>query len=507
MTVEVWRFSRTALGHENAALLHLARQLEALNEHFLIIANPVINGHELDGLILKHDMVFVVEFKKVCGPVTGGPRGPWTALCEDGALLPLNEGRADNPFQQVQHAYFAALNFLKANQGAFLTASEAAVTDFKKLKNVLILDPEYDEQASNIDLGKEAWKIIVVGLHNDVADPFLAHWHEKINLTAEQMRIIARDVLCCQLDEDVMRLIHSEEPESAAPTEHAALLEPLQPAPEIHHQETLEACFDRPPTPRRLVEALPVPVDRLKKVSRAVLGRAQETAKAVGEKIGEVQAQQYAAHQVDFDQLLDALRRAAEKSLHHLHPNTFVANYYAVRLDPPAFAYIEALLERYQLQAETQLYDYVEQQGYELEPKHRPIMVRIERNDDPKCPLIEVRADYRKAKPVARIEGPHEQLRDLFPGESLVIGRGVKTDFRVCDEHENPVVSRMHCVISVAQDGSSIVIQDYPESPSTNHLFVNGTQVSAVALADGDIILLGQNKRGEEGPTLRVRFY
>lgn len=507
MTVEVWRFSRTGFGHENAALLHLARQLEPLGEHFLIIANPVLGGRELDGLILKHDMVFVVEFKKVCGPVTGTLCGPWAALQEDGTLLPLNEGREENPFQQVQHAYFAALNFLNANKGAFLTDSEAAVTDFKKIKNVLILDPEYDEQNSDIQLGKEAWKMIIVGLHNDVTDPFVAQRHEKINLTVEQMRIIARDVLCCHLNEDIIRLLHPESRAEVTPSQHIVLREPLDPAPEIHHQETVEARFDQPAMWHQSAVSLPPAVAQLKKASRAALNRAQETLKTVEEKIEGAQAQQYAAHRVDFEQLLDALRREAEKSLHHLPPNTYVANYYTVRLDPPAFVYIEALLERYQLQAEAQLYDYIEQEGYELEPKHKPLTVRIERNDDPKAPLMVVHPEYRPAKPVARIEGPQGQARDLFAGEVVLIGRGVRAEFRITDEHENPVISRQHCLIMVANDGNSVTVQDYPDAPSTNHLFVNGAQVSAATLVDGDIILLGRNKRGEEGPTLRVRFY
>lgn len=504
MTVEVWRFSRTGFGHENAALLHLARQLEPLDEHFVIIANPVLNGQELDGLILKRDMVFVVELKKVCGPVTGGVRGPWTALQEDGALLPLNEGREDNPFQQVQHAYFAALNFLNAHKDAFLTQSEAAVIDFKKIKNVLILDPEYDEQASNIQLGKEGWKIIIVGLHNAVADPFVTQRHERIALTAEQMRIIARDVLCCYLDEDFARLLRPESEAQSAPPDHYLLLEPLAPVPEIHHRETEEARFIRPAAPRVLTG---LPVEQIKETSRAIVGRARATWKVVGERIEEVQAQQHAAHQVDFEQLLDTLRQAVEKSCHYLPPNTYVANSYTVRLDEPAFAHIKALLERYQVHAETQLYDYIEQQGYELEPKHKPLMVRIEQNADPKAPLIVVIPEYREAQPVARLEGPQGQHRDLFAGDSVVIGRGVRVDFRVTDENENPVVSRQHCLITVAQDGSRVTVQDYPDAPSTNHLFVNGTQVSSAPLVDGDILLLGRNKRDEEGPTLRVRVY
>lgn len=503
MSVEVWRFARTGFSHENAALLHLARQLEPLNEHFLIIANPVLGGQELDGLIFKQDMVFVIEFKKVCGPVTGTLRGPWTALCDDGALLPLNEGRDENPFQQVQRAYFAALNFLNANRDTFLTASEAAVTDFKKIRNVLILDPEYNAEASHIDLGKEAWKLIIVGLHNEVADPFVTQRHEKINLTPEQMRTIARDVLCCAPDEDFARLLHSETQTEAATPEAFILLEPFETAPDIHHRETLEARFDSPVAPRKPVD-LSVPVQRVRDFSRTLLDQAQETKKVLAEKLEEERARQYAAHRVDYEELLDALRQAAEKSVHSLPPNTYVANYYAVRLDPPAFEHLAELLERYQLHAETQLNDYIIQQGYELEPKHKPMTVRIERDDAPKAPRIEVQAAYRPARPVASLEDPHGQSRELFPGDSIVIGRGATVDFRVCDERERPVVSREHCRIIAAADGKKVAVHD---NDSTNHLYVNGVRVTVAALNDGDVLLLGRNQRDEEGPTLRVRVF
>ncbi|MBN2006440.1 MAG: DUF3662 domain-containing protein [Anaerolineae bacterium] len=488
MSVEVWRFNRTGFGHENAALLYLARQLDALSEHFLIIANPVLGGHELDALIFKRDMIFVVEFKSANGPVTGDLYSPWMVKQADGTTLPLNEGRDDNPFWQVQHAYSAALDFLNANKTAFMTPSEIATTDFKKIKNVLIFDPEYSETASDIQLGKEAWKLKIVGLHNNVVDPFFTLRHEKINLTAEQMQMIARDILCCRLDEDMAQLLHPAEQTESTSSEDPTLSLPLEEAPDIYAEEVSgmpQADIGKPN-----------PVEVLKQGWQAL----REQAVKGKEALRREQERWYAANPVDFEQLLDQLRQAADRSVHYLPPDTLVANVYMVRLIPSSFERLEQLLKQYETRLEAQLLDYFAQQGYR--PAHRPVTVHIEKGDGSK--QIVVTAKIQALPPTVRIEGPRGQSRDLYPGDTLTIGRGKTVDYRICDEeHPQPVISRQHCHISVSTDGKSVVVYD---DESMNHTFLNGKQIVSASLNDGDILLLGRNKRDEEGPTLQVRM-
>lgn len=455
MSVEVWRFNRTGFSHENQALLYLARELDALSEHFLIIAHPILSGQELDALVFKRDMVFVVEFKKVGGPVTGDLYGPWTSTQADGTTFTLNEGRNDNPFQQIQNCYRAALTFLNSHQDTFLTPSEAAMNDFRKIKNVLILDPEYDVTLSAIELGKEAWKLNIVGLHNDVAGLFVTLNHTQLHLTEEQMRIIARDVLHCTQDADIMHLLQR-------------------------------------PLGGGAVEAL-------KSGWQTV--RAQI---AKGSAAWQRQVEQwYTTHPVDFEELLDALRRAADRSVRHLPPDKLVANDYTVILHPAAYENLEQLQEHYEARLGTHLLDYLNQEGYK--PAHKPIVVRVEPQpeSDKGIKPIEVRTAYQAAPAVACLEGPRGKNRSLYPGDIVKIGRGEHVDYQVCDERARPVISREHCYIKVSEDGSDIVIYD---NNSVNGLFVNGAEVPTASLADGDSLLLGRNKRDEEGPILRVRL-
>lgn len=512
MSVEVWYFEHSTTGHESAGLLQLARRLDALSEHFVMILHPVLGGHELDALIFKQDMVFVVELKTARGSVTGDLYDPWMVTKEDGTTYQLNAGREDNPFWQVQKCYFAARDFLEQNKSAVMTESEAAINDFKKIKNVLIFAPDYDETASDIDLGRDYWKLNIVGLETGLADPFFTLRHDAIHLSDEQMRAFAEDVLHCRPAEDFDTLLHGTSAvdeegsvkEAGTGEEAAATLEP----------ETQEADFTARRVPEGDVEPPEIspavaapdlvtkPVQTIQKLWGGLREQVGQGKEVLQQRVEQERDRWYAKHTIDFEQLLFELRKAADSSLHHLTPDTFVANYYTVQLDAYSFEHLAQLRERYQAHAELELYRYITQQNYKLEPRYNRVAVRIERNDDLKS-QISVRAEYRVVPPVVRIEGPHGLSRSLYAGDAMSIGRGESVDCRVYDEHPKPVVSREHCIVSVSDDGKSVTLRDIG---STNGTFVQGERAVFTTLEDGDTILLGRNQRDEEGPTLHVRM-
>jgi hypothetical protein len=223
MTVEIWSFERSDYAHEKKALLHLARELNALSEHFVMITNPVLYGQEVDALVIKKHMVFVVEVKSADGPITGNLYGPWTVRRPDGEMSVLNDERDRNPFEQIQQEYRRTLDFINNHIDAMMTPGEAAQNDFRAIKNVLVVDPEYDPEASDIDLGNRDRWLNIVGLHNQVAEPF---WRlgnpRRITMTPEQAAKLARDVLRCRRNKDMERLIastSSQEAEVSAPAQ------------------------------------------------------------------------------------------------------------------------------------------------------------------------------------------------------------------------------------------------------------------------------------------------
>jgi hypothetical protein len=504
MPVEVWRFERSSTSHESAALLHLARELEALPESFLMIIHPVFSGQEIDTLVFKKDMVFVVEIKSAHGPVVGEIYGAWHVVKADGTTVSLNAGREDNPFWQVQKHYFATRDFLEEHKTAFMTESEAAVTDFKKIKNVLVFDPEYDEEASDIRLGGDAWKLNLVGLHNNVGGPFFTLRHDAINLSGYQVRTLAQDVLHCHFAEDYDVLLHPEVRQSSEETSSAD-----QPALEKEEEDVThpmpsdasssEDVMTSPESQDGSVAFLSRTLQKAKQLWTGLREQTGEGKRRVQTQLEQERERWRATHKIDFERLLHELYKAADGNVHHLTPDTFVANYYTVHLDTYSYRHVKELRKRYQTRATAELRRYIFEQGYRLDPRFDRIVVQIE-EDSTLTSQINVHAEYKEAPPIAIIEGSQGQSRALYRGDALTVGREEGADFRICDNHAKPVISRKHCFVAVSDDGTRVTVRDR----STNGTFVNGERTQFTPLSDGDVILLGRNKRDEEGPTLYV---
>jgi pSer/pThr/pTyr-binding forkhead associated (FHA) protein len=71
----------------------------------------------------------------------------------------------------------------------------------------------------------------------------------------------------------------------------------------------------------------------------------------------------------------------------------------------------------------------------------------------------------------------------LTPGAIKTAGRATRADFIV----ERPLVSRLHCRITAADD--ALTIEDLE---STNGTFVNGSRVSRAEAKSGDLLRLGR---------------
>jgi pSer/pThr/pTyr-binding forkhead associated (FHA) protein len=72
----------------------------------------------------------------------------------------------------------------------------------------------------------------------------------------------------------------------------------------------------------------------------------------------------------------------------------------------------------------------------------------------------------------------------LLPGCVKTIGRAPRADFVV----DAPLVSRLQCRITVAEDGSAEV----EDLTSTNGTWVNGRRETRQALHEGDLVRVGR---------------
>ena len=80
--------------------------------------------------------------------------------------------------------------------------------------------------------------------------------------------------------------------------------------------------------------------------------------------------------------------------------------------------------------------------------------------------------------------GRPEKTFRLLPGSMRTVGRATGADFIV----DAPLVSRVHCRLTVAPDGS-LEVRDLE---STNGTFVNGERVDRALLRRGDRLGVGR---------------
>ncbi|HEY5617705.1 MAG TPA: FHA domain-containing protein [Vicinamibacterales bacterium] len=81
-------------------------------------------------------------------------------------------------------------------------------------------------------------------------------------------------------------------------------------------------------------------------------------------------------------------------------------------------------------------------------------------------------------------EGKPEKTFRLMPGSIRTIGRATGADFIV----DAPLVSRVHCRLTVLPDGS-LEVRDLD---STNGTFINGRRIETARLVSGDRLGVGR---------------
>lgn len=568
MTIEIWCFERSDKPHEKGALLHLARELNALSEDYLMICNPVLYGQEIDALVIKRQMVFVVEIKSIDGSIMGGLYGEWTVERPDGTTWVMNDGRGRNPFEQIQREYRFTLDFLKAHASKVMTQSEFAQNDFRKIRNVLIVDPHYDADASNIDLGKRDKWLNIVGLYDHVTEPFWRLESNQILISHSQAVALAQDVLRCRRDHDMERLVApsspletKEEPELLVEDAPISQLDPESKPSAVEPEHGPESCTEAepevglkaeeseltadfgagnppgaevdsgveedrdedgeafrkaetdeleigPPSPQPApqvqIEAPPSvpPFTPVIAAADQVIAQVGETWKQILERLRERRRQCRYAPPLEYGNLIYALRESADNNVHHLTPKTIAPNIYQLAINTLEYQKIQPLRAVYQKHLTDDLQKHIISQGYVFGDSFNRLAVVIV-EDAEAGNWVSVTAGFANVPPAITLSGPGAQTYPLFPGDHATIGRGDQVDWCVSDPNESPVASRAHCLVRVADDGSSVVVQD---TNSTNGTWVDDRRVTRVELTRDAVILLGRNKADVEGPKIYVHF-
>lgn len=196
MTIQLW-YGRQPVGYEAEAIAKLRRELDAAGVDAHLFANFEVDGHEIDLLLVKRDGLFLVELKRVGGPVTGAVNGEWKVLNGRGEY-PLHGGRGENPYQQMRTQYQVLTEWLECRKEEFLSPYSANSTHFRPLnyeerkvprvqiRSLLVFYPELPCNSQlNID-----WPIEAVSFTE--LSTILRQPTRRVNLTDEEIVVLAK---------------------------------------------------------------------------------------------------------------------------------------------------------------------------------------------------------------------------------------------------------------------------------------------------------------------------
>lgn len=174
MTTQLW-YGRQPAAYEVEALGRLRDELDAATIPAYLFANFEVGGHEIDLLVVKPNGLFLVEFKRVGGPVIGAVNGEWRVRNGRGAY-PLPGGCGENPYQQMRTQYRVLTEWLERCKWKFLSPIAAKTTRFRPLnyrersvprvqiRSLLVFYPELPK-GSRLEI---EWPVEPVGF-NDLA--------------------------------------------------------------------------------------------------------------------------------------------------------------------------------------------------------------------------------------------------------------------------------------------------------------------------------------------------
>ena len=192
-------------------------------------------------------------------------------------------------------------------------------------------------------------------------------------------------------------------------------------------------------------------------------------------------------------EIASALKKALDEHAATVsRERTVSPNYFTISLSPTDHKSVVEWGEAALIEEFTQtVTDYATEQDYAF---LGPIRMRFVENPELKAGTVKVEASTRRGavapatSNAASAEHPIIEIgikRYLLTGPVTVIGRGSEADIVVDD----PGVSRKHLEIRITPDG--VIASDLG---STNGLFVEGHQVPAATLLDGNSLTIGRTR-------------
>lgn len=114
MALQVYRYANYLTTDEREQFRSLCKLLTKSKDDYILVANPIIGGRELDALLIKRDAIIVLEFKNYTGSLTASEFGDWHIVNDEGIDVVVKGGFGNkNPFVQVNHNKWSVVNKFK----------------------------------------------------------------------------------------------------------------------------------------------------------------------------------------------------------------------------------------------------------------------------------------------------------------------------------------------------------------------------------------------------------
>lgn len=127
MALQVYRYANYLTTEEREQFRTLCKLLSKREEDCILIANPIIEGRELDALLIKRDAIIVLEFKNYSGALTASEFGDWFITEDDAEKVIVKGGFGKkNPYSQVLQNKWCVVNRFKDLNSPLVNAYHVA---------------------------------------------------------------------------------------------------------------------------------------------------------------------------------------------------------------------------------------------------------------------------------------------------------------------------------------------------------------------------------------------
>jgi len=152
MTVELWVGQDFETTHERTALAKflsdMRERFESSKDRYFVLANFYLDGSQVDLAVVKNKAIIVIEIKECADPFRATENGDWTTM--PGNTIIGTGG--ENPFEQVKQYRSRWMNYLRKNQGNFLTPSKINHVRFEYISAIVCVSPRiHPKTENNID--------------------------------------------------------------------------------------------------------------------------------------------------------------------------------------------------------------------------------------------------------------------------------------------------------------------------------------------------------------------